>query len=199
MAMLQDKAFRQRMTRIEGLIGELDRLSDPSARSTAEALVQAIMDLHGSGLERMLDLTWEKGAAGQALIDNLAKDELLGSLLLLHGLHPLDLETRVSLALEQVRPYLASHGGDVELLDTSDGVIRLKLQGSCHGCPSSAMTLRNAIESALAEAAPDLVALEVEGVVEATSPAAPPSGFIALDELVCPAPLQAIGANEVLA
>ena len=90
----------------------------------------------------------------------------MASLLLLHGLHPLDLEARVRQALEQVRPYLRTHGGDVELLGVDDGVVRLRMQGSCHGCPSSAVTLKHTIEEAIYDAAPDVAAIEVEGVVE---------------------------------
>jgi Fe-S cluster biogenesis protein NfuA len=86
---------------------------------------------------------------------------------LLYGLHPLHLETRVSQALDQVRPYLHRHKGDVVLMGVIDGVVHLRMQGSCHGCPSSAMTLKNAIEEAIYAAAPDVAAIEVEGVVDA--------------------------------
>ena len=73
----------------------------------------------------------------------------MGGLLLLHGLHPLDLEARVRQALDKVRPYLRSHGGNVELLGVDEGVVRLRLEGSCHGCPSSAATMRQTIEEAI--------------------------------------------------
>ncbi len=94
------------------------------------------------------------------------RDEIVGGLLLLHGLHPLDLETRVCQALDQVRPFLRSHGGNVELLSLSDGVIRLRLQGNCHGCPSSAVTMKQTIEQAIMTHAPDAIALHVEGAVD---------------------------------
>ena len=87
-------------------------------------------------------------------------------LLLLYGLHPVPLETRVMGALDKVRPYLDSHGGNVELLGVADGVVRLRLQGSCKTCPSSAMTLKLAIEEAVYAAAPDVAAIEAEGVSE---------------------------------
>jgi Fe-S cluster biogenesis protein NfuA/nitrite reductase/ring-hydroxylating ferredoxin subunit len=91
---------------------------------------------------------------------------LVSHLLLLHGLHPLDVETRVVQALEEVRPYLQSHGGNVEFLGVEEGVARLRMQGSCDGCPSSAMTLKLAIEEAVMKAAPDLDGIEAEGVAE---------------------------------
>ncbi len=100
---------------------------------------------------------------------NFAADDLVGSLLLLYGQHPLPLETRVTQALDKVRPYLDSHGGNVELLGITDGVVRLRMQGSCKSCPSSAMTLKLAIEEAIYAAAPDVVAIEAEGVAEQPS------------------------------
>jgi Fe-S cluster biogenesis protein NfuA/nitrite reductase/ring-hydroxylating ferredoxin subunit len=120
--------------------------------------------------------------AGSEVIDRLGEDEMVGSLLLLYGLHPLDIETRILQALDKVRPYLRSHGGNVDLVGVDGGIVRLQLQGSCNGCASSAMTLKLAIEEAIYEAAPDLVALEVEGVV--TQPAA----FVQLKKAAEPAP-----------
>jgi Fe-S cluster biogenesis protein NfuA len=159
----EDKAFQERVGRIETLIGQIETFPDPAVRDSAVELVQTIMDLHGAGIERMLDLTWEKGEAGREIIDEFASDDLLRSLLLLHGLHPLDIETRVTQALDKVRPYLNSHKGNVELLGVDDGLVRLRLQGSCNGCASSAMTLKLAIEEAIHEYAPDLAGMEVEG------------------------------------
>jgi Fe-S cluster biogenesis protein NfuA/nitrite reductase/ring-hydroxylating ferredoxin subunit len=176
----EEQEFQRRIGRIDMLVGEIEQLADPAARAAAQELVQTLMDLHGAGLERMLDITWEKGETGQAIIGDLAQDDLVGSLLLLHGLHPLDLETRVTQALDKVRPYLASHGGNVALLGVDDGVVRLSLQGSCNGCASSAVTLKLAIEESLQQYAPDLVELKVEGVVP---PPAPPSGFIPLTQI----------------
>jgi Fe-S cluster biogenesis protein NfuA len=84
----------------------------------------------------------------------------------LHGMHPLDLEARVGQALDAVRPALAGHGGSVTLLAVEDGVVRLRLEGNCHGCPSSAATMRQTIEEAILAKAPDVGAIEVEGLVE---------------------------------
>lgn len=176
----EEQEFQRRIGRIDMLVGEIEQLADPAARETAQELVQAIMDLHGAGLERMLDITWEKGEAGQAILGDLAQDELVSSLLLLHGLHPLDLETRVVQALEKVRPYMATHGGNVSLLGVDEGVVRLALEGSCNGCASSEVTLKLAIEEALQQYAPDLVELKVEGVVQR---AALPAGFIPLTQI----------------
>lgn len=162
------------MEQVEGLIRRIENLPDATARATALELVQALMEFHGAGLERLMEIVAEAGEPGYALFDNFAADDLVGSLLLLYGLHPLPIEARVTKALEKVRPYLDSHGGNVELLSTADGIVRLRMQGSCKSCPSSAMTLKLAIEEAIYAAAPDVVAIEAEGVTE--QPAA--TGFV---------------------
>ena len=159
--------FQNRMTRIETLIQLVDEMPDEKARSEARELVQALLELHGAGLERSFEILYEAGPEGSALIDKLAQDDLVSNLLLLHGLHPLDLETRVRNAIESVRPRLGLHGGSVELLRvTPEGRVQLKLEGNCHECPSSRLTLRFSIEEALNAAAPDLTGLDVEGLAE---------------------------------
>jgi Fe-S cluster biogenesis protein NfuA len=143
---------------VEALLDRLDALPDPAARETATATVQALVALYGEGLRSIVE------RVGPAQARMLADDELIAHLLLLHGLHPVPVEQRVRAALEGVRPYLESHGGNVELLAVADGVARLRLQGSCEGCPASAMTLKQAIEQAVLTAAPDVDAVEAEGV-----------------------------------
>jgi Fe-S cluster biogenesis protein NfuA/nitrite reductase/ring-hydroxylating ferredoxin subunit len=157
------------MEQIEGLIRKIENLSDPEARETAVALLQALMEFHGSGIERMMEIVAESGESSYSIFDGFAADNLVGSLLLLYGQHPLPLETRVTQALDKVRPYLDSHGGNVELLGINDGRVQLRMQGSCKSCPSSAMTLKLAIEEAIYAAAPDVVAIDAEGVTEQRS------------------------------
>src|SRR6266496_1732025 len=156
----------RRAERIEKLIQEVTELPDPRARATTEELIQALLDMYGEGLARILALTAQSEASGHALIETFAGDELVSSLFLLHGLHPIDIETRIARALVEVRPYLKSHGGNVELVRIEDGVAYLRLEGSCHGCPSSTITLKLAIEESIYKAAPDLDGLQVEGVTE---------------------------------
>lgn len=156
----------QSMEQIEGLVRKIESLPDSEARASAIGLMQALMEFHGAGLDRMMEIIAESGTGGYALFDEFAADQLVGSLLLLYGLHPLGIETRVTQALDKVRPYLDSHGGNVELLSITDGVVKLRMQGSCKTCPSSAMTLKLAIEEAIYAAAPDIVAIEAEGVTE---------------------------------
>jgi Fe-S cluster biogenesis protein NfuA/nitrite reductase/ring-hydroxylating ferredoxin subunit len=176
----EEQGFQRRIARIETLVHGVESIADPAARAGAEELVQALLDLHGTGLGRIMDIVAESGAAAPAIFGHLAGDDLVGSLLMLHGLHPEDCETRVLRALDSVRPYLGSHGGDVELLGIVGEVVKLRLGGSCHGCPSSAMTLKLAIEDAIYEAAPEVSSIEVEGVVERP---APPPNFVPLAHL----------------
>ena len=147
--------------RIDELVLKLETGADADVRDTAKELLQALMAFHGAGLERLLSLVRD-GGGGQAMLDQFTRDELVRSLLLLYGLHPVDVETRVLEALEKTRPYLRSHGGNVELVGVeADGTVRLRMQGSCHGCPSSAVTLKLAIEQAIRDAAPDVTEILV--------------------------------------
>jgi Fe-S cluster biogenesis protein NfuA len=170
--MTEQQDFQKRMKRIESLVEGIQTAADPALRGRAVELVELLMELHGAGLERLLTILADTGEPGLAQIDQLAADPLVASLMLLYGLHPDDLETRVGRALEKVRPYLKSHGGNVQLLAIEENSLRLRLEGSCHGCPSSAMTLKLAIEEALHEFAPDATEIIVEGVVPERSPAA---------------------------
>ncbi|MFL5802939.1 MAG: NifU family protein [Roseiflexaceae bacterium] len=180
MAKREDQAFQERLGRLDALIQAIDSFADPAARASAREAIQTLMELHGAGLERVLDIVAGAGSPAGAIIDRFARDDLVGSLLLLYGLHPLDLDTRVRQGLDKARPYLQPHGGNVEFLGiTSDGVVRLRLEGSCHGCPSSALTLKLAIEEQIYAVAPDVTAIDVEGLVE--GPSSPPKGFIPLE------------------
>ena len=151
-------------SRIEELLGQI-RAGDPGTAEVAEEVVRLVVELYGAGLERTVEL------AGPEALDRLVEDELVASLLVLHGLHPKDTHTRVVEALDQVRPYLGSHAGGVELLGVDpEGVVHLRLEGSCDGCPSSTMTVKLAIERAIEEAAPEVTAVEVENLTREKEP-----------------------------
>jgi Fe-S cluster biogenesis protein NfuA/nitrite reductase/ring-hydroxylating ferredoxin subunit len=150
--------------RVQDLQARLDASADPATRRVAEELVSAIVQMYGAGLERIVESLVEAGEEGQRLAVTLGDDGLVAMLLFIHDLHPVPLAARVHQALEQVRPYMESHGGNVELLSLEDGVARLRLEGSCSDCSASAVTLELAIKQALEQAAPDLDGLEVEGV-----------------------------------
>ena len=166
---VMDKAgteeFQKRLGRVEQLIATLEAAPDVAVRDQVRELIQTLLDLHGTGLERILSVVYGSNVGGSTAIDELSHDQLVSGLLLLHGLHPLDLETRVRNALDEVQPRRGLHGGSVELLGISpEGRVQLKLQGNCHECPSSRLTLRFSIEEALYAAAPDLAGFDVEGL-----------------------------------
>jgi Fe-S cluster biogenesis protein NfuA/nitrite reductase/ring-hydroxylating ferredoxin subunit len=165
---LTDEARDLRMvgSRIEELLGQIRSTGDPGAAETAEEVVRLVVELYGAGLERAVEL------AGPDALERFVGDELVASLLVLHGLHPKDTRTRVVEALDQVRPYLGSHAGGVELLgvDPEAGVVRLRLEGSCDGCPSSTQTVKLAIERAIEQAAPEVTAVEVENLTVEKEP-----------------------------
>jgi len=146
---------------IERLLDELRAGRDPRARQQAEDLLRLVTDLYGAGLARVVEMV---EAEAPDLLARLVDDDLVGSLFVVHGLHPHDLGARVEAALDSVRPFLAAHGGDVELLGVDDdlGAVQLRLLGSCDGCPSSAVTLQHTVETAILEAAPEVVLIDVE-------------------------------------
>src|SRR4051812_49061485 len=134
----------------------------PIAAARAEELVRLVVDLYGAGLERLLDVLADAGRLDDVAQEALVADDLVASLLLVHGLHPQDVDTRIRRALDDVRPYLGSHGGDVSFLDvTPDGVVRLEFTGTCGNCPSSAATLSLAVEGAVAAAAPETTGVQL--------------------------------------
>jgi Fe-S cluster biogenesis protein NfuA/nitrite reductase/ring-hydroxylating ferredoxin subunit len=159
------------MERVSELTAALEALEDGDARRLAEELVGAVVDLYGEGLARIMDVLADDSLAAGELRGRLAADGLVASLLLVHDLYPVPLQERVLAALASVRPYMESHGGDVELLGIDAGVARLRLVGHCHGCPASMQTLELAITDALEERAPDLLGVEVEGLAEPAQPA----------------------------
>jgi Fe-S cluster biogenesis protein NfuA len=166
--------LQQRVQQLEKLISEIEAIADPSVRAKAVGLVRLVMDFHGAALERMVEIVAASGKLGQEIFDAFTRDDLIRHVLLLHGLHPEDVETRVRRALEKVRPYLQTHGGDAQLRGIDNGVVRLSLVGSCKGCPSSTQTLKLAIERAIYEAAPDVTEILAEGSIDQTPASASP-------------------------
>jgi Fe-S cluster biogenesis protein NfuA len=187
--LIEERTLQQRLGRIGELVAELDQLPDPAVRGAVEGLVSTVLELHGAALAGILRMAADEGrhwaGDGEALITRLAAEPVIREVLLLHGLHPVALRTRVEHALDSVRPYMRSHGGGVELVEVRDEIVRLRLQGHCQGCPSSMMTLRLAVEKAIYEAAPDVLAIEVEESAEAAPPGLP--AFT-----VCPLPMAAV-------
>ena len=156
---------------VQELIERVNDVPDPSSRAILEECLESLLSFYGRGLERILELVEEAGPEGRKVYETLINDGAVRGLLLIHNLHPVSLETRLTEALDKIRPYMESHGGNVELLSLQDDFATLRLQGHCKSCPSSAVTMELALRSAIEEACPDLMGFEVEGMAPAPGPA----------------------------
>jgi Fe-S cluster biogenesis protein NfuA/nitrite reductase/ring-hydroxylating ferredoxin subunit len=155
-------SVRASSERIETLLNQLADSAPPPIVERVEDLLSSVMQMYGEVLGRVVESVGEDGQRA------LAEDSTVGPLLVLHDLHPDDVDTRVQRALDTVRPYLGSHAGGVSLSSVDpQGGVHLRLEGSCDGCPSSSLTVTQAIEDAVLAACPDVVAVEAEGVVPA--------------------------------
>ncbi len=177
--MSENKELQQRIQRIGGLVQEIEAIADPSVRASTKQLVQLLMEFHGAGLDRALEIVANTGEPGLRLIDDLGRDPLVSSLLVLYGLHPDDVDTRARKALEQVLPKVQRGGGELEVLDINNGSVRLRLSVSAHSCGSTANTLKSMVEDAIYEAAPDVGSVVIEGLDDK-----PSNGFVSLDTLL---------------
>jgi Fe-S cluster biogenesis protein NfuA len=148
----------QQLRQVEALLETLERVADPAARTAAREMLQTLLALHRAGLGRMLEMI-RQAESGPALVTACGADDLVGRLLLLHGLHPVDLETRVRQALDQVRPMVRGHGGELELVSANQQVVRVRLQGDCS---LSGPELQQLMEEAFLTIAPDVEVIEVE-------------------------------------
>jgi hypothetical protein len=171
--------FQQQVRRLSELVAQLEQMPASAQRESDKELVQLLMEVHGRGLERMMEIIFESQENGSALIDRLAKDEAAGGLLLLYSLHPDALETRIQSAVERIGPRLRKLACAVASVSIDEGSVRLLLTRSGHSCGSSAKELRAIVESGIYESAPDVTALEILGLEESS-----PGGFVALESLL---------------
>jgi hypothetical protein len=173
--MPEDREFQERIRGIEGLITRLEGMPDRSLWSAVRELLQSVMDLHGVALDRMLTILAEHDGQPGGLLESLSNDGLVGSLLLLHGLHPVDLKTRVRRALDKNESILRGYGARAELLDTLDGNVQIQVRGVSSG--HLAKSSRTAIEEAIYQAAPDVASLTILGLEQFSA------DFVPLDQL----------------
>ena len=176
--MSTNKELQQQIQRIGGLVQEIESIADPSVRASTKHLVQLLMEFHGAGLDRALEIVANTGEPGLRLIDELGRDPLVSSLLVLYGLHPDDVDTRARRAVEHALPKVQRGGGQLEVLDISNGIVRLRLPVSGHTCGSTGNTLKSMIEEAIYESAPDVTSIVIEGLDEKGG------GFVSLDKLL---------------
>jgi Fe-S cluster biogenesis protein NfuA len=155
------KELHERTKRIQELMERIERLPNPAAKALLQDCLEALLSLYGEGLNRVMTILNERETSGEQMLLRVLGDSWIRGLLLIHGLHPSNLEQRLKDALDQVRPYMQSHGGSVELISLQGDFARLRLSGTCKTCPSSQMTLELAVRKALEENCPDLAGFEV--------------------------------------
>jgi Fe-S cluster biogenesis protein NfuA len=174
-----DVEFREQVKKLGALIAQIDQFPDGPQKAAGKEVVQLLMEIHGDGLERMMEIVFESCDAGQKAIDELGQDPIVSSLLLLYSLHPDPLTTRVGKALDRLRPRLRKLSCAAELVSIDEGVVTVRLATAGHSCGSSTQEMRALVEEGIYELAPDLTSLHIEGLEE---PAA--SGFVALESLL---------------
>ena len=191
--MAQDTAFQKRIQRIGEMVEQLEANVDPNARTMAKELLESLMALHGVALERILELAYDAGEVGQTIVRKYGSDDLVSSVLLLYGLHPEDLRSRVINALEKSRAYLESHAANAELVSVrEDGAVTVRLHIKSSGCGSAAGSVKSTLEAAIQNAAPDATSI----VVEETGAALTRSGFVPLAQLESGAAMAALSAGH---
>lgn len=115
--------------RLQELIEQIQSQPNPAARALLNECLQSLLTFYGDGLSRIVSQIQKAGADGQMILERLLQDQTVNGLLLIHGLHPVDLESRLRGALEKVRPYMQSHGGNIELLNLENEVAQVRLEG----------------------------------------------------------------------
>ncbi len=183
----REKEFQEKMRQLGTLVGELDQLPGGGSKVAARELVQLLMEVHRTGLERIMELVFEleresgreAGAPGGVIIDRLGQDPIVRNLLLLYSLHPDDLETRVVRALDGIRARLRKFDSRVELVSLHEGAVQLRLHTSGHACGSTTKDLRSIVEGGIYDLAPDVTSLTILAPEEESS-----SGFVPLQNLL---------------
>ena len=170
--------FHQRVQQLGKLVAELERMPDSALKVAAGELVHLLMDVHGTGIERMMEIVFDSEAGGPETIDKLGADPIVRSLLLLYSLHPENLETRVQKSLDVLRPRLRKLNYGVEFISVEEGSVRLRVVSSGHACGSTTENVRSMVEEGVYEYAPDVTSLVIAGLEEL-----PSSGFVTLQSL----------------
>ena len=185
--MASEKEFQQKVRELGAMVGELDQVPGGGSKVAARELVQLLMEVHGAGLERIMEIVFESGTEGETMICKLGQDPIVRNLLLLYSLHPEDMETRVSKALDTIGLRLHKFDSEVELISIHDGAVQVQLH-TPHTRGSAGKNLRSIVEEEIYNLAPDLASLTLLGLEDERA------GFVPLESL-----LQHPSASRVLA
>ncbi|MGC1299781.1 MAG: NifU family protein [Alloacidobacterium sp.] len=193
--MASEQEFQEKIRQLGTLVGELNDAPEGSSKVAAREMVQLLMEVHGAGLERIMELVFELGEHGEAVINRIGQDPIARNLLLLYSLHPDDLETRLLKALDEAKTRLRKYNTHVEVVSIQDGAVQLRLVTSGHACGSTTKTLQSIVEESIYELAPDLTSLLILGSADEGA-----SGFVPLENLLkhsFAAPVLAVRGAEV--
>lgn len=178
-----EKEFQEKLRRLGAMVEEIDQVPGGGSKVAARELVLLLMEVHRTGLERIMELVFqaggESGASGGVILDRLGQDPIVRNLLLLYSLHPEELETRVLRALDVARARLRKFDARVEVVSLHEGAVELRLQTSGHTRGSTIKELRSIVEGAIYDLAPDLTSLTILAPEEESS-----SGFVPLQSLL---------------
>jgi hypothetical protein len=179
---VSEKEFQEKMRRLGALVGELDQMPAGGSKVATRELVQLLMEIHGAGLERIMELVKESGreagTAGEAIISRFGEDPIARNLLLLYGLHPDHLETRVVKALDAMKGRLRKLDCEVKLVSIHEGAVQVRLHISGHAHGSTRKDLRSIVEGGMYDLVPDLTSLTILGAEDESS------GFVPLESLL---------------
>jgi Fe-S cluster biogenesis protein NfuA len=192
----KNEAFQAKVRQLGTLVGELDAAQGDRGNAAARELVQLLMEVHGTALERMLEIVFDSGALGEAIIQQAGEDPIVRHLLLLYSLHPEDIESRVLKALAEVAPRLRKHSSEAELVSIREGAVQVSVRTSGHACGSTGKTVKALIEESIYDLAPDVASLEIQSPDDEVS-----SGFVSIESLLkhpLPAHVAAMRSAEVV-
>ncbi len=159
----EELAYHEVPYRIAELAQELMDHHDQAVADRVTELLEWYDAFHRDGLGQLVEMirTWR----GEIFLESVAKDAVAGTLLEFYDLGEspdakAEAEQAVAAAMEEVRPVVESHGGYLEVASIVDGVVKVRMKGTCDGCPSSSATLTYGVEEALRKHWPDFRRLE---------------------------------------
>lgn len=160
----EDLSYVEAWGRIGELAEALTEHPDPVVASQVTELLDWVDAVHRDGLGRLLEMTrqWR----GEIFLESVARDEVVGTMLAAYGLGETPEELAaldrqgIDEALAEISPLVESHGGSIEVVDVVDGVVKVKMHGTCDGCASSSATLTYGLEAALRHHYPNFRRLE---------------------------------------
>ena len=179
MGVANSEAFHGKIRQLGSLVGELDSAKNDRSSAATRELVQLLMEVHGTALERMMEIIFESGTLGEAIIQKAGEDPIVRHLLLLYSLHPEDMESRILTALAGTESRLRKLNSEAELVSIRDGAVQVRVCTSGHACGSTAKTVKALVEECIYDMAPDLVSLEILSPEDEVS-----SGFVSIESLL---------------